>query len=268
VTDTDVPAGPGEGDDGGDVGSSASPWWRRWWVWAAAAAAAVVLVAVGVIVWAVQDDDNGEDTAPSTTTTTTTEPTTTTTSTTTTTPPTTTTEATTTIEAVAAWIQQQFNDRYAQSTPAPQVTGPTEIICTDTGPVAVGGVFGCHTHTPTEPPDQLEEAGVIVYVLDTTGRAAYNAATDIPDSTESLMEGYQAAPKGLYCRDLLNPDFDPYPFSQGPTPSAHGFFWSLVYWSLEGEPDRMDADLNGIPCETLYAPDVVAQVLEGGVLGG
>ena len=26
----------------------------------------------------------------------------------------------------------------------------------------------------------------------------------------------------------------------------------------------MDADLNGIPCETVYAPDVVAQVLDGG----
>jgi len=45
-----------------------------------------------------------------------------------------------------------------------------------------------------------------------------------------------------------------------------GYFWSLVYWSLEGEPDRMDADLNGVPCETLYDPDVVAQVLAAGPL--
>ena len=49
-----------------------------------------------------------------------------------------------------------------------------------------------------------------------------------------------------------------------PSTPASGYFWSLVYWSLEGEPDRMDADLNGIPCETLYGPDVAAQVLDGG----
>jgi hypothetical protein len=228
---------------------------------------AVVLIAAGVTIWAVQDDDDAEDTAPTTSTTTSEAPTTTAaTSTTTTTVPTTTAEpATTTVAAVAAWIQQQFNDRYAQSTPAVPVTGPTEIICTDTGPIAVGGVFGCHTRTPTEPPNQLEQAGVIVYVLDSTGRAAYNAATDIPASTESLMERYQAVPHGLYCRDLLDGVSDAYPFSQGRTGHATvAYFWSLVYWSLEGEPDRMDADLNGIPCETLYAPDVVAQVLDGG----
>ena len=117
----------------------------------------------------------------------------------------------------------------------------------------MGGVFGCHTRTPTEPPDQLEEAGVIVYALDTTGRAAYNVGTDVPASTERLMEQYQAAPKGLYCRDLLSGDPNAYPFSGQSVPSI-SYFWSLVYWSLEGEPDRMDADLNGIPCETLSTP--------------
>ena len=74
----------------------------------------------------------------------------------------------------------------------------------------------------------------------------------------------RGAPKGLYCRDLLTTDLGPFPFWQGDTPDGRAFLWSLVYWSLEGEPDRMDADLNGIPCETLYAPDVIAQVLDGG----
>ncbi len=264
MTDTDVPAGPGEGDEGV---SPPNPWWRRWWVWAAAAV--VVLVAVGVTIWAIQDDDEADDAAPTTTSTPTTTTTTTTSTTTTTTTPTTTTEATTTtVEAVAAWIQQQYNDRYTQSPPSPDhgVTGPTQLICTDSGPVAVGGVFGCVARTPTEPGMEVEDGNVIVYVLDTTGRAAYNGGTDIPGSTESLMERYQEVPHGLYCRDLLNPDFDPYPFSQGPVPDESGYFWSLVYWSLEGEPDRMDADLNGIPCETLYDPEVVAQVLAGGAV--
>ncbi len=105
-----------------------------------------------------------------------------------------------------------------------------------------------------------------MYVLDSTGRAAYNAATDIPDSTESLMERYRAAPHGLYCRDLLSGDPNACPFTQLGTFTTTHYFWSLVYWSLEGEPDGMDADPNGIPCETLCAPEVVAQVLDGGFI--
>ncbi len=249
MTDTDVPKGPGEGDDG----VASPPWWRRWWVWAAACA--VVLIAAGVTIWAVQDDDDAEDTAPTTTSsTTTTEPTATTEPTTTTTMPTATSEpTTTTVESVAAWINEHRQNDNIQ----------VEIICADTGSIAVGGVLACQTAPVTEPV-QVEDAGVIVYVLDATGRSAYDVATDIPRSTEELLDRYQAAPSGLYCRDLLTPDLGPFPFWQGDTPDGDAFLWSLVYWSLEGEPDRMDADLNGIPCETLYAPDVVAQVLAGG----
>jgi hypothetical protein len=243
-------------DDGGDVGSPPSPWWRRWWwVWTAAAA---VLVAAGVGIWAVLDDDNGEDAAPSTTSTSVATVPTTTTSTPTSTTTRTTSEPTVlTTTTVAAWMNEDAQSNNIQ----------VEIVCADTGPIAVGGVLACHTRSPNEPVE-VEEAGVIVYVLDTTGRAAYDIATDIPESTENLMARYAAAPKGLYCRDLLNEDIDAYPFRQGGTPDADAYLWSLVYWSLEGEPDRMDADLNGVPCETLYAPDVVAQVLDGGFLGG
>jgi hypothetical protein len=43
---------------------------------------------------------------------------------------------------------------------------------------------------------------------------------------------------GLFCRDVV---------------SAGGDYAAAVaYWLLEGAPDRMDADLNGIPCETVY----------------
>lgn len=52
-------------------------------------------------------------------------------------------------------------------------------------------------------------------------------------------------PSGLYCRDL----------------AARGFSYadSVTYWEAEGRPDRMDADLNGYPCETVYpSSDVIA----------
>ena len=50
-------------------------------------------------------------------------------------------------------------------------------------------------------------------------------------------------PSGLLCRDL----------------SARGVSYpdAVSYWWNEGAPDRMDADLNGIPCETVYPSDVV-----------
>ncbi len=57
--------------------------------------------------------------------------------------------------------------------------------------------------------------------------------------------------------------YEAYPFGALSTPETN-FFWSLVYWSLEGEPDRMDADQNGVPCETLYDTAVVNNVLAGG----
>ncbi len=43
---------------------------------------------------------------------------------------------------------------------------------------------------------------------------------------------------GLFCRDL--------------EPDGYSFAEALAYWLREGAPDRMDADQNGIPCETIY----------------
>ena len=223
-------------------------------------ASVTVLLAIPILVSIIGGCGNGSDEASATSADTSTATSTSATSTTDTEP------ATTTVEAVVAKIQAQFDANFAQSTPPPGVTGPTELVCTDTGPIEVGGVFGCSTRTPTEPGQGTEEGGVIAYVLDVDGRAAYDVATDIPASTEGLVEAYRNAPKGLFCRDLRNEDVEAYPFRQLSTPSGD-FFWSLVYWSLEGRPDRMDADLNGIPCETLYDAAVVAGVLAGGQVG-
>jgi hypothetical protein len=43
---------------------------------------------------------------------------------------------------------------------------------------------------------------------------------------------------GLYCRDLKR--------------LGYSYGDALRYWRYWGEPDNMDADLNGIPCETVY----------------
>jgi len=36
---------------------------------------------------------------------------------------------------------------------------------------------------------------------------------------------------------------------------------AVVYWILEGAPDRMDADGNGIPCETVYQASEVDELI-------
>ena len=53
----------------------------------------------------------------------------------------------------------------------------------------------------------------------------------------------QGLPSGLYCRDL----------------AARGYSFSdaLWYWEREGYPSRMDADKNGIPCETVYPKSAI-----------
>ena len=45
---------------------------------------------------------------------------------------------------------------------------------------------------------------------------------------------------GLFCRDLM----------------ARGYSYVAAtdYWRMHGQPNQMDADRNGIPCETVYAP--------------
>jgi hypothetical protein len=43
---------------------------------------------------------------------------------------------------------------------------------------------------------------------------------------------------GLLCRDLAS--------------RGYGYAEAVQYWMVDGRPDRMDADRNGIPCETVY----------------
>ncbi len=43
---------------------------------------------------------------------------------------------------------------------------------------------------------------------------------------------------------------------------ARGYSYAdaVTYWEYWGEPDNMDADLNGIPCETVYSAAEVRRV--------
>lgn len=45
-------------------------------------------------------------------------------------------------------------------------------------------------------------------------------------------------PAGLFCRDLRR--------------KGYGYAAAVDYWRQHGQPERMDADKNGVPCETIY----------------
>lgn len=58
---------------------------------------------------------------------------------------------------------------------------------------------------------------------------------------------------GQLCADLGQPD------------DVNGYRTAVAYWLLEGAPARMDADGNGIPCETVFSADTVREYF---LLGG
>ena len=54
-------------------------------------------------------------------------------------------------------------------------------------------------------------------------------------------------PGGLFCRDVWDQGGD--------------FVVAVAYWLNEQMPDRMDDDLNGIPCETVYPETEISRFL-------
>jgi hypothetical protein len=73
---------------------------------------------------------------------------------------------------------------------------------------------------------------------------------------------------GLLCREYMaTPGFERAMQDMGGlapwNDDVLAYQWALAYWYLEGSPDRMDVDGNGIPCELLFDPDVVAAIWAG-----
>jgi hypothetical protein len=131
------------------------------------------------------------------------------------------------------------------------------LSCDADGAVAAGDVFVCSIGS--DPPEPADWGSGVVAVL-SNDLFALSLATDNPASTEQLMEQYAASPTGLSCADLRAGEAT-FPFDVSTTDDVGSIFWSIVYWNLEGQPDRMDVDLDGVPCETLYPDGAVDSVL-------
>lgn len=177
---------------------------------------------------------------------------------------------TATVESLVAAVQARLDDEFAAAPDPPsQVLGAMELSCDRSGPLRAGDLLAC-TGTPrTEPGFELDPVGLLFAVLDDDGTVAWSTGSDLPSSRDGLDALIRTATPGLFCRDLVDPDAeaDAGFFSATTTNESLGYFLSVVYWFIEERPDRMDEDRNGVPCETVHDPDVVATIWSGGEVG-
>lgn len=135
-----------------------------------------------------------------------------------------------------------------QGVPGPAAPGPrstgwavaTAVVVTLLVVVVVGGAFVLGR-------SGNDEAATTTTAPTTTVTTTAPPATTAPPTTAppTTLGDVRTQPAGLFCRDLR---------SQGFSYSA-----SVDYWRVNGQPDQMDADKDGIPCETAYpSGDVVA----------
>jgi hypothetical protein len=133
------------------------------------------------------------------------------------------------------------------------------VVAFGTGCSALG-----HQPTTVGPTSVTEQSAATASSIPTTSAPPTTATTPVtaaPPSTTTTtaatttttsttttvvattLRGVDTLAAGLFCRDLV----------------ATGYSYpdAVAYWTREGRPDRMDADRNGIPCETVYDSTLV-----------
>jgi hypothetical protein len=173
-----------------------------------------------------------------------------------------TTPATTTPAPTLTGIETWLSEGWTDSVPG-AMWGPVQgwtCRVENPGPsIDKGTVLTCR---PAPEPADSQFPLLTVLVLDGAGTVAVGQAGVVypvlsPDS------GLYAQ-SGLFCRDVLGEsDLT----RELPDPNLR-YFGSVLYWFMEGMPARMDADEDGIPCETLSAPEVVESLWDGGWVEG
>ncbi len=138
-----------------------------------------------------------------------------------------------------------------QRDPDPPVD--SRVVCDEdpTTPIGRGTVLYCQA--VPEKPEAFETGTLVLVLLDDAGEVVYTGGTDVFDI-------HELAGPGLFCRDLRT-----HPYLSGLKPEIQ-YLFMLAYWFQDGQPDRMDADRDGVPCETLFEPGVVDTVWAGGQL--
>jgi len=120
--------------------------------------------------------------------------------------------------------------------------------CTDTGDEDTGAPGDSITTTvnTTTVAEPTPTTTTVAPTTTTTSEApTTTSTTSTTTTTTTTLPPVTDVAAGLFCRDLVALGYD--------------YADAITYWVKEGSPDRMDADRNGIPCETVYASaDVLA----------
>jgi hypothetical protein len=167
--------------------------------------------------------------------------------------------------AVESRSQSQAPPTTAPATTAPPTTAPTTTVPPKKRPSKA-------KPTPTTPPApsgpgdvRTLQAGLFCRDLNAQGYS-YVAAVDYwrmhgqPDQMDADLNGvpcetvYPASSVSAYWGEQVSPGFELGTGLLCRDLYARGLSYAeaVDYWWTEGAPDRMDEDLNGIPCETVY----------------
>jgi hypothetical protein len=181
-------------------------------------------------------------------------PPTTTTTTTTTIPPTTAATVGASLADVVAGVQAELQAQFELTGPPPGVDGPFVVTCPDaeSTPARSGDVFACVGVPQAD--IELDEPGVVLVVVADDGTARWIAGTDLPSDASSLTALWEQEAGLHFCRELAE---------EGGALFSVGYTGAVAYWFLEGRPERMDADLDGVPCETVFPHDELAAFWSG-----
>ena len=172
-----------------------------------------------------------------------------------------------TIGAIAADVQQRLQTWWDGETDHPAgVLGPFRVTCEDEDTrVTKGDVFACAGLPNTAPDFELDPVGIVFLVLDDEGKVSAIWGTDVPDRTEVYGGMLDEVGSGFLCSELVESDEAGYFTARGGTPLGN-YFSALLYWFLDGRPDRMDEDGDGIPRESVFSKDAIDAVWNGGAL--
>lgn len=153
--------------------------------------------------------------------------------------------------------QEQESPKRAKKTPRPKKSGPGDVrdldaglFCRDLNAQAYSYSAAVDYWRMHGQPDQMDadQNGIpceTVYPAQRV-RAYWGDRMPAPDAPvyEPPRDGsYLDLASGLFCRDLYA--------------SGYSYGDAVSYWYHWNMPDRMDADLNGIPCETVYPKSTV-----------
>ncbi len=137
-------------------------------------------------------------------------------------------------------------------------SGLSRALCTadGAGALGAGSVLTCRP----EPVPEGDHAILTALVLDDDGKVAFaEAGVRYVVLDPETMRGQGA---GLLCAEIIEKDS----FKMDLIHPEYAYFGALLYWFVEGRPDRMDADGNGIPCETIFPASDVQAVWAGGLI--